>query len=179
MPFAPAVTSGTRQPPSARARKITAAIAAVILLAPVVFLLPRQVNAVAWLAGAGRPDTFTGAVYGSSCSSTGCATVTYGLLASTGQVVTWPARVPLGKPVALRDPVWDLQSRMDETVGDAVVGVGLGLFFDGIAAAVLGVGAVGARRRRHGARPSAAYAAPAVGPWSLAGRWYQRTDECG
>jgi hypothetical protein len=148
MPFVPAVTSSVHQPPHSPTGRVFVAIAALVLLAPVVFLAPRQVNAVAWLAGAGRPDTFTGYTYGKSCSNTGCATVTYGVLASTGQAVTWPGRVPPGEPVALRDPVWNLDGRLDETVGDAIVGIVLGLFFDGIAVAALAAYAVRVRARR-------------------------------
>ncbi|MGH3250619.1 MAG: hypothetical protein ACRDOI_31045 [Trebonia sp.] len=147
MPFVPAVTSSAHQPPSGPASRAFVAIVLLILLAPAAFLLPRQVDAVAWLAGAGRADTFTGYSYGKSCGSTSCTTVTDGVLASTGQEVTWPGQVPLGKPVALRDPVWNLNGRLDETVPDAIVGVGLGLFFDAIALAVLAVFAVRARGR--------------------------------
>ena len=126
------------------------------LLAPAVFMLPREVNAAAWLAGAGRSDTFTGSAYGTQCAGGSCATVTYGAQASTGRVITWPGRVPLGRPEHFRDPVWNLMSpRADETVPDAFVGVALGLVFDAVAIGALTVFTVRARRRAVAAAPSA------------------------
>jgi hypothetical protein len=146
MPFVPAVTSSAHQPSRGRTSRGVAAVVLLILLAPAVFLLPRQVNAAAWLAGDGRADTFTGYSYARSCSSTGCTTATEGVLASTGQEITWTGRVPLGKPVAVRDPVWDLlRPRFDETAPDAVIGLLLGLSFDAIALAALAVYAARAR----------------------------------
>jgi hypothetical protein len=147
MPFVPAATLPDDHAPRRRAGWVFGTVVLLFLLAPAVFLLPRQVNAVAWLVGAGRPDTFTGLSYGSQCSSGSCATVTDGILASTGEVITWPGRVPLGKPVPVRDPLWDvLHPRPDEGTGDALVGVALGLFFDTVGISALAVAAVRARK---------------------------------
>jgi len=154
MPFVPAVTlpadregEGERES-RRRATRLWGTIALLFLLAPAVFMLPREVNAAAWLAGAGRSDTFTGSAYGTQCAGGSCATVTYGTQASTGRVITWPGRVPLGQPEHFRDPVWNLMSpRADETVPDAFVGVALGLVFDAVAVGALAVFTVRARRR--------------------------------
>ncbi len=122
-------------------------IAVLFLLSPAVFTLPRQVNAVAYLAGAGHPDSFIGYRYGRQCSQNSCTATTLGTLDSTGLGITWPGTVPLGKPVPVRDPVWRLGSlRLVDSVPDALVGVGLGLFFDAIALSALAVFAVRARK---------------------------------
>jgi hypothetical protein len=148
MPFVPAATVPGQHPHRRRASRILGTAALLFLLAPAVFVTPRAVNAAAWLAGAGRPDAFTGLSYGSQCSGGSCATVTGGTLASTGQRVTWPGRVPLGKPVPVRDPLWDvMHPRFDEGTGDALAGAALGLFFDAIAVSALAVAAVRARAR--------------------------------
>jgi hypothetical protein len=92
VPFVPAATLPEDRPYSRRATWIFTTIVVLFLAAPVVALLPGQVNSVAWLTGAGRPDTFTGYVYGENCGRDSCTTVTYGTLASTGQGIAWPAR---------------------------------------------------------------------------------------
>jgi hypothetical protein len=134
MPFAPAAALPAERAPRHRASWVFGTIVVLFLLAPAAFTAPRQVNAVAYLAGAGRPDTFTGYSYGRECRGSSCTTTTEGTLASTGQAITWPGAVPLGQGVPVRDPVWNLQSpRLAEGVPDALVGVALGLFFDTIA----------------------------------------------
>jgi hypothetical protein len=60
MPFASAVALPPERAPRRRTSWIFGTIALLFLLAPAAFTLPHQVNAVAWLAGAGRADTFTG-----------------------------------------------------------------------------------------------------------------------
>ena len=153
MPFAPAVTLPAARAPRLRTAWLWWTLVLLFLLAPALFTVPRQVNAVAWLAGAGRPDTFTGDSYGGQCAGRDCAAVTYGTMASTNQVITWSARVPLNRPVAFRDPVWSLMSpRLGETVPDALVGVALGTVFDGIACIALTVFAIRACRSASRAR---------------------------
>jgi hypothetical protein len=140
MPFAPAVTSPTDRVPRRDSAWLWGTLVLLFLLAPAVFTVPRQVNAVAWLAGAGRPDTFTGYSH--------VTDGTIGTIASTNQVISWPARVPLNRPVSFRDPVWGFMSpRLDETIPDALVGVALGLVFDSIALIALIVFAARARKR--------------------------------
>jgi hypothetical protein len=155
MPFVSAVTLPADREPHRRTDRLWATIALLFLLAPAAFTLPRAVNAAAWLAGAGRPDTFTGYSYGTQCAGSNCQTVTYGTQASTGQVITWPGRAPLGKPEHFRDPVWNPMSpRTDESVPDALVGVALGLVFDAVALTALAVFTVRARRHAaHGRTP--------------------------
>jgi hypothetical protein len=167
MPFVPAATLPGDHAPRRRAGWVFGTAALLFLMAPAVLLLPRQVNAIAWLAGAGRPDTFTGLSYASQCSSGSCTTVTDGILASTAQVITWPARAPLGQPVPVRDPVWVVlhQPQLDEGTGDALVGAALGLFFDAIAVSALAFAAVRALRRTARARA----ARPPAGEPSWAG----------
>lgn len=63
--------------------------------------VPRQVDDVAYLAGAGRLVLFLPQSQG--------AGVTAGVLA-TGQHISWPTTVPVGKPFVVRLPVWDTGS---------------------------------------------------------------------
>jgi hypothetical protein len=115
-------------------------LALLILVPPAVFTTPRAVNSAAWLAGAGRPDTWTsGGAYDTQRGNTGCSPITYGTLASTGQVITWPGRVPNGVAVHFREPVWNVMSPRPETVPGAVVSVALGLFFEALAVLALAV----------------------------------------
>ena len=149
MLFAPAATLPAAREPRPRTVWLWGTLILLFLTAPALFTVPRQVNAVAWLAGAGRPDTFTGYRYGGQCPGSSCQAVTYGIMASTNQVITWPSRVPLNRPVPFRDPLWSLMSpRIDETVPDALVGVALGLVFDTIALVALARFATRTRRHR-------------------------------
>jgi hypothetical protein len=149
MPFAPAVALPADRPSSRRTSRIFAAIALLFLLVPAAASLPREVNAVAWLAGAGHADAFTGYAHGVSCNGSSCGDVTYGTLTSTGQDIAWPGSIPLGKPVHFRDPVWDFRSpRLDETLPDAFVGAVLGVVFDAIGLIPLAVFTIRSARAR-------------------------------
>jgi hypothetical protein len=138
--------SATAIPPEREPRRtdwLWGVLGLLILVTPAVFTTPAAVNSAAWLVGAGRPDTFTsGGVYDTRCGS-GCSPVTYGTLASTGQVITWPGHIPDGTAVHFREPVWNVMSpRRPETTGDALVWIALGLFFEAVAVLSLAVFAV-------------------------------------
>jgi hypothetical protein len=100
--------------------------------------LPNQVNAVAFLAGAGSNTTFFPSSYSQNCGRSGCTTVTDGTIASGARTVdaTFPYQIPLDQPVTVRAPVWPGWGTV-ALVGDtenAVVSIFVGLFFDFIAA---------------------------------------------
>lgn len=159
MPAVLAATSPADNGHRHRSSWVLGIVAVLFLLSPAVFTLPRQVNAVAYLADAGHPDTFIGYSHGRQCSQDNCTATTLGILANTGQGITWPGAVPLGKPVPVRDPVWRFGSSLVDDVPEALVGAGLGLVFDAIALFALAVFAVRARRllahiRAHHAAPS-------------------------
>ena len=131
MPFVPAIS----KPPAGprRGGRVFVAVALVFLATPAVFTTPGAVNAAAYLFGAGRHDTFTGYAYSKQCNGSNCATTTRGTLGSTGQDVTWPGRLPLARSAPVRDPVWAFPSfRFVAGVPDALVQIGLGLFFDAL-----------------------------------------------
>jgi hypothetical protein len=102
-----------------------------------VFILPAQVNSWAYAVGAESRDTFHPVSYRLSCTRFPrgrCHTVTEGYLSSGGADVTWGSQVPLGQPLAVRDPVWAWGTGRTLTSGDgsAIGDIVAGLFFDGI-----------------------------------------------
>lgn len=126
------------------------------LILPALLYLPRQVDAAAYLAGAGSQDTFVPVSYHRVCGKEGCSTVTDGFLDNGGLSVTWPGRVPLGRPLTVRTPVWAAGSgrTLIPGAGTAVGRVILGLIFDVLAAFALAVpiGWMRQRLARHRAR---------------------------
>jgi hypothetical protein len=111
------------------------------LVLPALLYLPRQVDAVAYLAGAGPQDTFVPVSHRQVCGKEGCSTVTDGILENGGESVTWPGRTPLGRSFTVRTPVWAAGPGRTLTpgTGTATGRVILGLFFDVIAAFAMAV----------------------------------------
>jgi hypothetical protein len=124
-----------RYPPRHRASWVFSLIMLVCLTIPAVLYLPKQVDGVAYLAGAGSHDTFVPVSYGQVCGRSSCSTVTDGFLQQSGADVTWSGRVPLGQSVPVRAPVWDWGSgrTLISGTGDAIGVTILGLFFDFLA----------------------------------------------
>lgn len=124
-----------RYPPRHRTSWLFSWVVLAVWLVLMVTLLPNQVNAVAYLAGAGHEVTFFPTSYGQNCGRGGCSTVTNGLLATGGSGIraTWPGQAPLGSPFTVREPVWtgwgSPAQLVDGTTG-AVVSVIVGLIFD-------------------------------------------------
>jgi len=119
-----------------------------LVLIPVAYL-PRQVDAVAYLAGFGHQDTFIPVSHRQACGQDGCSTVTDGILKETGEDVTWSARVTLGRPFPVRAPVW-LTGPGTELVLSASTAAGttiIGLYFE-ITAAVMALVAIPQARCR-------------------------------
>jgi hypothetical protein len=95
-----------------------------------VFYIPNEVNAIAYLAGAGAADTFIPQAHSTTCSRGSCTTVTLGYLGSNGASATWPGDVPLSKPIPVRAPVWSAaDASLVKSPGNAAVRILTGLFF--------------------------------------------------
>jgi hypothetical protein len=105
------------------------------------YLLPQEVNAWAYAAGAENQDTFNPVSY-SHCiivNRHGCHVVTEGYLSRTGAEVSWGSQVPLGQPLRVRDPLWAWGSGRNLIDGDgsAIPDIVAGLFFDAVALMLL------------------------------------------
>jgi hypothetical protein len=105
------------------------------------YLLPAQVNAWAYVAGAENQDTFTPVSY-SHCPmvyARGCHVMTEGYLSRTGAQVDWGSLVPLGQPFGVRDPMWAWGSgrKLINGDGSAIPDIVAGLFFDAAALLLL------------------------------------------
>jgi hypothetical protein len=131
-----------------------------IVLIVTALSLPDQVNAYAYVIGAGKSVTFMPQSYSLSCHTGrggggGCSTATNGVLETNPPVrVAWNGQVPLGQPFGVRQPVWVAWSTPTLMNGDmAADGIGAGLIFDLATAGVI-AGFVHmmrrARRRRQG-----------------------------
>jgi hypothetical protein len=71
-------------------------------------ILPDQVNAVAYVAGAGNTVTFLPRSLFLDCGRLGCHYWTDGVLRTIPPVrASWPNQVPLGQPFSVRQPVWN------------------------------------------------------------------------
>lgn len=122
--------------------------------------MPDQVNAYAYMAGAGKSATFLPKSYSVLCMAhargSRCTTATNGVLETDPPVsVAWNAQVPLGQPFQVRQPVWAGWTTPTLMNGDtAATGIVGGLIFD-LAAVCVIAGFVHmvrrARRRRRGA----------------------------
>jgi hypothetical protein len=105
------------------------------------YLLPQEVNAWAYVAGAGNQDTFNPVSY-SHCPMVygrGCHVVTEGYLSRTGAQVDWGSPVPLGQPFSVRDPLWAWGTgrKLINGDGSAIPNIVAGLFFDAVALLLL------------------------------------------
>ena len=126
-----------------------------------VVLLPRLVDSVAYVAGAGGHATFTPASYVEQCAPrTGCTTVTNGVLEFDGHrsSAIWPAQVPLDLPFAVREPVWrwGLGSGLINGAGGAIGSFVVCLVFDAVAVLAVYIAArpwLGGMRRRRPTPP--------------------------
>jgi hypothetical protein len=135
------------------------------------YILPQEVNAWAYVAGAEHQDTFNPVSYATACASVGrgfrCQTVTEGYLSRTGANVTWGPQVPLGQPFSVRDPLWAWGTGRSLINGDgsAVPTIVAGLFFDGVALLLLYAIAVVVRHASVSSRQSQRMSVPAgAGP---------------
>jgi hypothetical protein len=104
------------------------------LVGAVVFV-PRLVDSVAYLAGAGGHATFMPTSYAQQCTArAGCMTVTNGILKIDGHpsAATWPNQVPLETAFTVREPVWRwaLGSGLINGDGTAIGGILVGLIFE-------------------------------------------------
>jgi hypothetical protein len=105
------------------------------------YLLPQEVNGLAYVAGAENQDTFNPVSY-SHCPMVygrGCHVVTEGYLSRTGAEVNWGGQVPLGQPFSVRDPLWAWGTGRQLIDGDgtAIPNIVAGLFFDAVALLLL------------------------------------------
>src|SRR5215472_13941757 len=129
-----------------------------------VLILPAQVDAVAYLAGAGNTVTFVPQSHELVCSRFGCSTWTDGVLQTTPPVTaTWPNNVPLGQPFSVRQPWWNGWGHPDLMNGGASVAAIAGVLFLELGSVFFGVGLVHMVRRRLRHRreaPSMTTAAP-------------------
>src|SRR4029077_17895556 len=104
-----------------------------------VLILPAEVNAWGYVAGAENKDTFNPVSYGQACGGgvghgVSCHTVTEGYLSKSGADVTWGSQVPLGQPFSGHDPLWAWGGggACSARDGSAIPTIVAGLFFDGV-----------------------------------------------
>jgi hypothetical protein len=114
-----------------------------------VAILPDQVNAIAYLAGAGNTVTFVPQSYHPVCSRLGCDTWTDGFLRTNPPVTaTWPNQVPLGRPLRVRRPWWDGWGRPVLMNAGASGSAIAGSLFGDVGTILFGVGLVHMVRNR-------------------------------
>jgi hypothetical protein len=108
-----------------------------------VVVLPRTVDAAAYLVGAGGRASFIPASQSVRCGRFGCQTVTNGLLEVSGHAsaATWPGQVPLHAPFTVREPAWNwgAGSELMTDTGNAIVNLVIGVLIDGVGLLVLGI----------------------------------------
>jgi hypothetical protein len=129
-------------------------IVLVVLILPAPASLPYQVNGYAYALGAGPSVTFLPQSHEQWCGRSGCSTVTDGTLLTQPPVsAVWQYDVPLGRPFAVRQPVWDGLGSVDLMNGSqAAAAIGIGLFFDVLAVLIIGWIVLTVRHRRRSAR---------------------------
>jgi hypothetical protein len=125
-----------RYPPRHHATWVAAIFMLTAMTCITAYMLPQEVNALAYVAGAEHQDTFNPVSY-SHCpvvNKRGCQVVTEGYLSNTGAHVNWGPQVPLGQPVSVRDPLWAWGTGRNLIDGDgsAIPDILAGLFFDGV-----------------------------------------------
>ncbi|HTV99273.1 MAG TPA: hypothetical protein VMF87_03165 [Streptosporangiaceae bacterium] len=133
----PVVAHAYRYPSKHRVAGVFGKVLLGLWIVLTISFLPNQVNAVAFLAGAGGRTTFFPASYSQECGRGGCTTVTNGTIVSGASTVdaTWPYQVPLDQPFTVREPVWAGYGSVQLVGNDggAVISIIVGLFFDVIA----------------------------------------------
>jgi len=115
-----------------------------------VLILPDQVDAVAYLAGAGKTVTFLPQSYEPVCGRFGCQTWTDGVLQTSPPAkATWPNQAPLGQPFSVRQPWWNGWGHHPDLMnaGAAASAIGGALLAE-LGSVVFGVGVVRMVRRR-------------------------------
>jgi hypothetical protein len=116
-------------------------IGMLLILAVAVIVVPAPVDGVGYLAGAAHTVTFDPVSHETTCDTYSCQTGTDGILETGGAGVdaTWPAVVPLGRPIQVREPVWrwGLGISLIDSDGIAVGAVVVGLLIDAFAVVVL------------------------------------------
>lgn len=141
-----------------------------IVLIVTALSLPDQVNAYAYVAGAGKSVPFMPQSYSVSCTISrrggSCSTATNGVLETDPPVsVAWNGQVPLGQPFQVREPVWAGWATPALMNGDtAATGIGGGLIFD-LATVCVIAGFVHMARRARRRRRRAVSKATAGGRW--------------
>jgi hypothetical protein len=134
-----------RWPPRHPATWVAAIFVLSVMTCVTAYILPQEVNAWAYVAGAEHQDTFNPVSYATACAAVGrrglgqCQTVTQGYLSSSGASVYWSPQVPLGKPFSVRDPLWAWGSGRGLITddGSAIATILGGVFFDGVALLLL------------------------------------------
>jgi hypothetical protein len=130
----PVYAHAYRWPPRHHGSHVAVIFMLVAMTGITAYLLPQEVNAWAYVAGAEHQDTFTPVAY-SHCPmvyARGCHVVTEGYLSRTGAQVSWGGQVPLGQPFGVRDPLWAWGSgrKLIDGDGSAIPDILAGLFFD-------------------------------------------------
>jgi hypothetical protein len=127
-----------RYPPRHHGSWVFAIVMLVAMTALTVGLLPADVNAWGYVAGAENHDTFNPTSYSQACTDVprggGCHVVTEGYLSRSGAHVTWGSQVPLGQPFAVHDPLWAWGTGRNVTGGEgsAILTIIASLFFDAV-----------------------------------------------
>lgn len=141
----PIIAHGYRYPPRHRASWYFGWAVQLLFVWLAVFYLPRQIDAVAYLAGLDHQAPFYPSSHGQVCDKYHhCHTVTYGTIgAPDGPRAEWPTQVPLGNPVTVSAPVWawgaGAQLIEDNFAAAETLFFGV-IFADGMAAAAIILG---------------------------------------
>jgi hypothetical protein len=147
--FHPVAGHPFRTPVRHRASHVVGWVALATFPVWTVVLLPNQVNAVAYLAGAGKTVTFLPQSYEQVCGRLGCSTWTDGVLQTHPPVsVTWPDQAALGQPFSVRQPWWNGWGHPDLMNGGATGAAIVAVLFVELGSVFLGVGLVRMVRRR-------------------------------
>jgi hypothetical protein len=147
--YHPVATRPFRTPVRHRAIHVVGWVALATCPLLTVIILPDQVNAVAYLAGAGNTVTFLPQSYELACDRFGCDTWTDGVLQTNPPVsTTWPNQVPLGQPFSVRQPLWNGWGHPDLMNGGAAGAAIAGVLFLELGSVFFGVGLVRMVRRR-------------------------------
>jgi hypothetical protein len=150
----PVYAHAHRYPPRHHGSWVFAIVMLVAMTALTVGLLPADVNAWGYVAGAENHDTFNPTAYSQACTDVprggGCHVVTEGYLSSSGAHVTWGSQVPLGQSFGVHDPLWAWGTGRNLTGGEgsAILTIIAGLFFDGVTLLLVYILAVLVRHSR-------------------------------